>query len=162
MNILMTKWLLTMLPSGLFSSSETNTQQDLFKRVYMHMWMLCLGLRSHCMCTCNLTHATLAVSVEYKRYNGTNQKRQAHRNNDDHCGICKQQSQAFICAGDHTVYCTTTANLKTVFRTVLISVDFLHTENTNSDPNLIIQHNLPSYPSHLRLNFCPRNSNIYF
>ena len=44
----------------------------------------------------HLTRVTPEVSVEYQRYNRTNQKSQAHRDDDDHRGVCKQQQQTRV------------------------------------------------------------------
>lgn len=54
------------------------------------------------VCMGHLTRVTPEVSVEYQRYNRTNQKSQAHRDDDDHRGVCKQQEQTHMCAGDQT------------------------------------------------------------
>lgn len=122
----MTKWSLTspLFASALFWPSETNKQQDASKYLCAHTHVNALfGFKVFmsvhvCLCMCHLTRVAPAVSVEYKRYNGTNQKSQAHRNNDDHRGICKQQRQTYHCACGHTVYFTTTGPPNKMKKTV--------------------------------------------
>lgn len=81
--------MITHLTLVCFSSVLTFWNKQATQFIQMSMCTYTSVFMSVCMC--HLTRVTPAVSVEYKRYNGTNQKSQAHRNNDNHCGICKQQ-----------------------------------------------------------------------
>ncbi len=106
-----------------------------------------LSLYVQVLCLCHLTLVTPVVSVEYKRYNGTNQKSQAHGNNDDHCGTCQQQTRIYTSAADWTgcfTICLSQSGPKHLVGYILIHFQFI----------LCIKIPPPSYPSQVRLIFC--------